>query len=57
MVPWPLLVGSTVYLLGALCLVANARGPAAKKAMGQLRFVRLGIIVVVLLMMQRMVAR
>lgn len=55
--PWPLFVGSTVYLLGAFCLIANARGETAKKALGKLRYVRMGIIVVVVVLIQRMIAR
>ena len=51
--PWPLIVGSTVYLLGGFCLAFNARGPEGKKAMVRLRFVRLSFVVIFLILLQR----
>ena len=53
--PWPLITGSVVYLLGGFCLAFNARGPEGKKAMIRLRFVRLSFVVIFIILMQRMV--
>ena len=53
-IPWPLIVGSTVYVLGAFCLAFNARGDSGEKAMVRLRFVRMGIIVIVFALLQKM---
>ena len=44
--PWPLLVGSFIYLPGAFMVMIASRGPGMKEAMGKLRFVRLGFIAV-----------
>ena len=52
--PWPLIAGTMLYMLGAFTFVANARGEYAKTFLGRLRWVRIGIFVCVLLQLQRM---
>ena len=51
--PWPLIAGSAVYLIGGLCLAFNARGEAGKKALIRLRFVRLSFVVIFVILLQR----
>gem|GEM_PF-5033189 len=53
-IPWPLIAGSTIYILGSFYLVAHARGDFAKKSMVRLRYVRIGIFLTVLVQLQRM---
>ena len=49
--PWPIIVGSVVYLAGGLFLAINARGASGRKYMLWLRMVRMGFIVIVFLML------
>ena len=44
--PWPLIVGTAIYLPGAFMVMIGSRGPGMKEAIGRLRFVRLGFIAV-----------
>ncbi len=52
--PWPLLLGSSVYLCGAIAVVANARGPGGKALVGKLRLIRFGFIAIVLILIVKM---
>lgn len=54
--PWPLFVGSSVYLVGSFTLMVGSRGPHMKEQMGRLRLVRLGFIVVFATMIMRLVS-
>ena len=54
-VPWPLFVGSFVYLHGGFLVVLGSRGPDAKAHVGRLRFVRLGFVAVVAILVMRLV--
>lgn len=53
--PWPLLVGSFVYLPGAFLVMIGSRGEQMKEAMGKLRFVRMGFIAVFAIAIMRIV--
>jgi len=44
--PWPLIVGSFVYLHGAFLLVFSTKGQDRKVALSTLRLVRLGFVAV-----------
>ncbi|MBL8064750.1 MAG: hypothetical protein JNM34_02710 [Chthonomonadaceae bacterium] len=51
--PWPLLLGSTIYLAGGLLAAMNARGSEGKALMGRLRSVRLAFAILALLALLR----
>ena len=53
---WPLLVGSSIYLPGAFILVFCTRGMERRTAMTTLRFVRLGFVAVLAVVLYRMVS-
>lgn len=53
--PWPLFVGSFVYLNGAFLVYFGAPTKDRKEHMGKLRFIRLGFAAVVLLSLWIMV--
>ncbi len=54
--PWPLLVGSFIYLNGAFLVMIGSRGGDAKLQMGRLRFIRLGFVAVFGLIVWKMFA-
>lgn len=54
--PWPLLVGSAIYLPGAFMLIFGSKGMEQRSAMSTLRFVRLGFVAVLAVVLFRMMA-
>jgi hypothetical protein len=54
--PWPLLVGSFVYLNGAFLVMLGSRGGDSKLQMGRLRVIRLGFVAVFGLIVWRLFA-
>ena len=54
--PWPILLGSFLYLHGAFMVYFAARGPEMKRHMIKLRFVRLGFVLVFAILVWRIFA-
>ena len=54
--PWPLLVGSAIYLPGAFVLIFCTKGMERRSAMTTLRFVRLGFVAVLAVVLYRMMS-
>lgn len=54
--PWTIIVGSFVYLHGALLVVFGSRGKDAKQNLMSLRFVRLGFVAIFAVMVWRLFA-
>ncbi|MCH7945234.1 MAG: hypothetical protein IIC73_04360 [Armatimonadetes bacterium] len=54
--PWPLLAGSAIYLPGAFMLIIGTRGMGQRSAMTTLRFVRLGFVAVLAVVLWRMMS-
>ena len=54
--PWPILVGSFIYLNGAFLVMFSTRGKDARKALGSLRFVRLGFVAVFAVLVWKILA-
>lgn len=51
--PWTLMLGSFIYLHGSFMVLFGSRGVDPKRTMGPLRFVRLGFVVIVLVMIMQ----
>lgn len=54
--PWLLLAGSAIYLPGGFMLVFGTRGTEQRSAMLALRFVRLGFVAVLAVVLWRMMS-
>lgn len=48
--PWPILVGSAIYFPGAFLAFFSTRGMDRRRVLNMLRFVRLGFIAVIVLL-------
>ena len=49
--PWPVFVGSMIYFPGAMMAFMLTKGKERNKTFNQLRFIRLGFLVVMVLVM------
>ena len=49
--PWPVFVGSMIYFPGAITAFMSAKGKERNKTFNQLRFIRLGFLAVMILVM------
>ena len=54
--PWPLLVGSAIYLPGAFILIFSTRGLERRTSMTTRRFVRIGFVAVLAVVLYRMMS-
>ncbi len=48
--PWPIIVGSAIYFPGAFLAFFSSRGQDRRRVINYLRFVRLGFLAVVMLL-------
>lgn len=55
--PWPLIAGSMMYVLGFFYCVGNSKREEVKGAISRLRVVRIGIFIIVLILIQKMITR
>ncbi len=55
-VPWPIFVGSAIYLPASFVYIFASRGKNLKLAVGKLRFIRLGFAAVMAILVWRILA-